>query len=204
MGQYFSTLDIADSRFYIPGRADEETLANFEPLQEWLMQFTTEEPVYFWLTPSMYISGDEGEDIDMPVDRFAAFLELLPALENAGLILYGDPVRFEMNGALDKPFEDFYGLTGEARSEYLAARAERERLEKVYLDAMHAQGASEEEIKDGYNMLYEEIYAGFFDADDEEDIDNSSNAAEPMPTQGAGTVYNYAVPDDDDLVLPGE
>lgn len=203
MGQYFSTLDIADSRFYIPGRADEETLANFEPLQEWLMQFTTEEPVYFWLTPSMYISGDEGDDVDMPVDRFAAFLELLPALENAGLILYGEPVRFEMNGVLDKPFEDFYELTGEARAEYLEVRAERKRLEQVYLDAMRAQGASEEEIKDGYNVLYEEIYEGFFDTDDEES-EEASTVAEPTPTQGTGAVYNYAVPDDDDLVLPGE
>ena len=219
--RYFTILTFLGDTYCLPGECDEEAIASFQPLIDYVNSCDETRFIHYWIAPAVLLTDDP--ERDMTMDELKTLMPVMSELLEKGFVRIGDRVRFDMPGALPEPFEDYYGLTGAEREEYIKDRDMLEAAEERVVNEQLAKGATADEALDALYDYYKSIYgdAELDDEDDEpydddedyEDEDVSAEAINALDSIGAGpnsgaaakgTVYNYAVPDDDDLVLPGE
>ena len=217
--RYFTMLTFLGDTYCLPGECDEEKIANFEPLIDYVNSCDESRLIHYWVAPAALLTDDENRD--MTLDEMKVLLPVMPELLEKGLVKVGERTRFDVPGALPKPFEDYYNLQGEEREEYIRDREMLEAAENDIVNERMAVGASADEALDALYDYYKRVYGDNepeYDEEYDEDEDSvdegmseeaiqalhSVNSGLDNAMKGTGTVYNYAVPDDDDLVLPGE
>ena len=182
--------------------------------------------MHYWIAPAVLLTDDEA-DIDMTKEELLQILPVMKELVVNGFVRVGARTRVDMPGTLPEPFEDYYHLEGKEREEYIESRdymaQQEDELVQRHLDA----GEDADTALDALFDFYIDVYSEDTSADDEDegddtadDVEDDEEDNEPVlsaaaldalqkvsmqhGSNGAGTVYNYAKPADDDLVLPGD
>lgn len=144
--KYFSIVEFGDDLYVMSGKVDNYSLSEFNPLLELLATMETSEMVFVHCSYAALQDDDADRDLlETEIEHLINDFESLMSEEKITFIEFYD---YELNGVLEKPFEDYYELEGEDRENFLRAKQafiESQKALKASLEAEEQQEVSTSE-----------------------------------------------------------
>lgn len=153
MAKRFSVIDFEGSVYVLPGKVDQYALESFAPVQEERELLETSEMLKVFYTIYWWNDGSTA-DADLDEDSAEEVADILgDLLDTEGALRVVSTGKIELPGVLDKPFEDYYELTGAERENYLASKREAQEEHDRLVAQFKADGMTDEEIEQQFRFM---------------------------------------------------